>query len=103
MLLNYLDSSPVNVEDIAEATLQHPILSKVMRFTESGWSKEGQQRDHFEPYRKRQAELSVEQDCFLLGQRVIEPTRLREKILENLHAGHQGIARTKALAHSFVW
>ena len=76
MLLNYLDSSPVNAEDIAEVTRQDPILSKVKRFTESGWSKEGQQRDHFEPYRRRQAELSVEQDCLLLGQHVIVPTRL---------------------------
>ncbi len=37
------------------------------------------------------------------GSRIIVPPQGREKILTELHQGHPGMARMKALARSFVW
>ena len=54
------------------------------------------------PHSFWQDELSVENDCILWGVRVV-PTKLRKKVLEELHHGHPGIVRMKALARSYVW
>ena len=35
--------------------------------------------------------------------RVVIPSKLREHVLQELHHGHQGIVRMKALARSYVW
>ena len=37
------------------------------------------------------------------GTRVVVPTKLRERVLEELHQGHSGVVRMKALARSYVW
>lgn len=34
---------------------------------------------------------------------MVIPKALREKVLEEIHADHQGIVRSKAIARSFVW
>ena len=48
-------------------------------------------------------ELSCQDDCLLWGQWVTIPTSLRHKLLEELHQGHVGISRMKALARSYIW
>ena len=48
-------------------------------------------------------ELFVEQDCLLWGLRVNILSRYQNDILEELHIGHQGIARMKELARSYEW
>ena len=47
--------------------------------------------------------MSCQDNCLLLGQRVIIPTPLHRKVLKELHQGHVGISRTKALARSYIW
>ena len=49
------------------------------------------------------SELSTEKDCIMRGARVVIPQSLRPKVLEELHAGHQGIVRTKQIARNYVW
>ena len=34
---------------------------------------------------------------------MVVPTKLRERVLEELHQGHSGVVRMKALARSYVW
>ena len=48
-------------------------------------------------------ELSVDSGCLLWGARVVIPERMREKVLEMMHATHMGISSMKALARSHVW
>lgn len=43
------------------------------------------------------------QDCLMWGQRVIVPPNLRQQVLEDLHTGHPGVVKMKALARSYVW
>ena len=48
--------------------------------------------------------ISCTQDGILLrDQRIIVPVKLRPRIIELAHAGHQGIVKTKALIKSRVW
>ncbi|XP_016303649.1 uncharacterized protein K02A2.6-like [Sinocyclocheilus anshuiensis] len=37
------------------------------------------------------------------GMRVVVPHKLRKRVLEELHTGHPGIVRMKAIARSYVW
>ena len=47
--------------------------------------------------------MSISDDCILWGKCVIVPEQLRAKLLKELHVGHVGMCRMKALARSHVW
>ena len=51
---------------------------------------------------KRQ-ELTTEQGCLMWEMRVVIPQVYQQKVLEELHGGHLGVVRMKALARSHVW
>ncbi|KAF2888969.1 hypothetical protein ILUMI_17204 [Ignelater luminosus] len=54
------------------------------------------------PYFKERHELTVEQNCLLLGNKVVVPKALRNRILELFHEQHLSIVRTKML-RSYCW
>ena len=56
-----------------------------------------------ERYASKQLELSVHDGCVLWGNRVIVPPKGREAVLHELHEGHPGITKMKALARMYVW
>ena len=47
--------------------------------------------------------LSVANGIVLKGQRIVVPVSLRQHVLQDLHASHQGIVRTKARARQVVY
>lgn len=49
------------------------------------------------------SELSVHHGCLVWGSRVVIPARGREFLLSELHEGHPGVKRMKALARSYFW
>lgn len=49
------------------------------------------------------SELSAEQNCIRKGSRVVIPSSLRKRLLQEFHADHQGIVRSKVVARTFVW
>ena len=61
------------------------------------------QKNQFVPYRQREHELSVQNDCLLWGSRVVVPKSGREAVLTMLHDAHPGVTRMKALARGIVW
>ncbi|XP_050709686.1 uncharacterized protein K02A2.6-like [Eriocheir sinensis] len=93
---------PITAKHIAQGIKQDPTLSKVLQALVTG-------RDSLltseecKPYVAVWSELSVEQDCILRGSRIVVPKQLREQVLTELHADHQGIVRAKAVARSYMW
>ncbi|XP_070803581.1 uncharacterized protein, partial [Pituophis catenifer annectens] len=55
------------------------------------------------PGEKTYTTLTMQGGCLLWGDRVVIPSRLKEKVLTLLHEGHPGIVRMKGLARSYVW
>lgn len=55
------------------------------------------------PYLVQRNELTLLQGCVMWGNRVIVPPKLRQHVLEELHTGHLGVVKMKALARSYVW
>ncbi|XP_074039503.1 uncharacterized protein [Leptinotarsa decemlineata] len=88
---------PVTHTEIAKETQADSILMNVYksllegkRITEIG-------------YVGNDLEFSLTHGVILKGSRVVIPTTLRRKILEELHEAHTGIVKMKALARSYVW
>ncbi|XP_041376684.1 uncharacterized protein K02A2.6-like [Gigantopelta aegis] len=96
------DTLPVSHANIQRATRNDPVLSKVHEMVMTGCPEKSPDVD-FDPFFHRRNELTVHQGCLLWGMRVIIPHSSRKKILEELHEGHIGVVKMKALARSHVW
>ena len=99
--IGQIEALPATAIQLKHATQRDSILSRVLRYTKSGWPDNFS--DAFKPYFHRQSELSIEGDCLLWGSRVIIPFSLREQVLQELHHSHFGINRLKSIARSHVW
>lgn len=102
LLLEALEKPPLHAVDISRMTEEDPLLRRVLNLVRKGWPSSGLGKD-FEPFSRRQKELSVHRNCILWGCRVVIPSSARQHILKTLHVSHQGIVLTKALARSYVW
>ena len=89
---------------ISKATERDPILQKVIEKMTKGWPKLRKNvSKEFQPYFDRRFQLSLQRGCILCGTKVIIPTVLREQVLAEIHEGHTGIVRMKAVARMHVW
>ena len=96
-----LDAVPVQSSEIRKAMQSDQILSKVMHSLHHGWPAEVY--GPLIPFWRRRDEMSVEGDCIQWGMRVVVPSKLHNQVLSELHRGHPGIVRMKALARSYGW
>ena len=88
LLMQTLQGSPVTAAQIKAWTDKDPILSRVRNLVLKGWQEMNQ--DSLRPSEQRKNELSIEDGCVLWGCRVVVPSVGRERVLEELHAGHPG-------------
>ena len=96
-----LSSLPVTAKQISRQTNKDSVLSKVMHCVKTGWPEEVD--GELANYHQKRNEITVEDGCLLWGNRVIIPGQLRDQLLEELHEGHQGIVKMKALARIHFW
>jgi len=54
------------------------------------------------PFFNRKLEITIEVGCLMWGIKVI-PSKLRERVLKELHTGRPEIVRMKSLARTLVW
>lgn len=47
--------------------------------------------------------MSVEQGVIMWGHRVVVPSALRTRLLEEVHSTHMGIVKSKAMVRSYFW
>lgn len=76
-------------------------LARVYRYVMEGWP--SQVEEHLTVFFTKRNDLTTEQACVLWGTRVIAAQKMRKAVLKEIHSGHQGIVKTKALARKFVW
>ena len=89
--IGQIEAFPVTATQLKHVTQHDPIVSRVLRYTRSGWPDSFS--DALKPYYHRQSELSIEEGCLLWGSRVIVPFSLREQVLQELHCSHFRINR----------
>ena len=100
--ISLFDKLPVTSANVRCETRKDCILSRVYECIMTGWP----HKCHdpiLQPFYSRRNEYTVHQGCILWGTKVVIPEKLRPLVLEEIHSGHLGIVRMKAVARSFVW
>ena len=104
LLMEHLASTPVSAQQIKRLTDRDPVLSEVKKFVLQGWPlRSDPMSEDLLPFTRRKLELSVQDGCLLWGSRVVVPSPVQVKVMEELHGTHPGISRMKSLARQYVW
>ena len=90
--LQQLESSPVLARDVRRWTEQDLKISRIQYYVHHGWPSKPLM-ESLTPYWERASELFIEEGCLLWGYRVIVPPQGQKRVLEELNAGHPGVAR----------
>ncbi|XP_055542887.1 uncharacterized protein K02A2.6-like [Wyeomyia smithii] len=100
-----ISALPVTSEMIVKETSRDPVLQKVIQHINQGWPQTATQPQDpaIRQFFTRRDSLQIVQDCIMFGDRVVIPARFRKRIIRQLHRGHPGMNRMKALARSFVY
>ena len=101
MQLPLVQALPVQAAEVEAKTRADPILGKLLTYLRRSWLKEPLQV--VKPYGRKWEELSIEGDCITWGIRVCVPEALQQRVLSDLHRGHPGVVKMKALARSYFW
>ncbi|XP_014211950.1 uncharacterized protein K02A2.6-like [Copidosoma floridanum] len=91
----------IDIDIVRNETLKDPVLSQICEFLRQGWP--AKINEQLQPFKNRQLELAIENECILWGHRLVIPMSLQVIILKELHEAHMGIVKMKALARSHVW
>ena len=95
-----LEALPLTSKQLALATSTDSILSKVFRYTQTGWP--SSVPHELKPYFNRKHELTIEGNCVMWYIRVLVPIKYRSKVLNELHQDHPGISQMKVIARSHL-
>ena len=102
--IKHLEALPVSCAEIRKQTRTDPVLAQVFEMVTTGRFPRVKDTDSaLAPFISRKDELTVQQQCLMWGIRVVVPPKLRPKVLSELHSGHPGVVKMKALARSYMW
>ena len=96
------DPLPVTAAQIRMQTSRDLTLASVLQFVKQGWP-ERCPSSELHVYFNRRNELTAHLDCLVWRNRTVIPPKLQPAVLDELHEGHPGIVRMKAIARSYVW
>ncbi|XP_058448854.1 uncharacterized protein K02A2.6-like [Malaya genurostris] len=93
---------PLSFRIVQQSTQFDPITKAVYRYLLDGWPKTVTDAELKRFYARRES-LTTVQGCILFGDRLVIPSPHRKRSLHQLHRGHPGIQRMKAIARSYVY
>ena len=92
---------PITVDNDRIETQRHPVLSQVHEIVTKAWL--SSHVPVLDPFYACRNEITVHSGCWMWGIRVIVPSKRRPQVHEELHQGHLGVVKMKALARSYIW
>ena len=102
--IDLLNFSPAKQAEIRHLTSTDPVMKTLSEIIHGGWPENIKDLPvDVRTYWSFRDELSMQNGIILKGNQVIIPDQLRHNILEQLHASHQGIDKTKKLARECVF
>ncbi|XP_037944411.1 uncharacterized protein K02A2.6-like [Teleopsis dalmanni] len=102
ILHNSLDKLPLTSKMITYETAKDKVLVKILEYVTEGWPSNCNNSE-LKAYFNRKNDICIVDGCLMFGQRIIIPQIFRKRILKEIHRGHQGIGRTKAIARNYVY
>lgn len=99
------DVLPLSFKTVRDSTHTDPVLNKVYRYVQEGWPKAlpASADRELKRFHNQSDSLTTLQGCILFCDRLVVPSHLRKRCLDQLHQGHPGIGRMKAVARSYVY
>ncbi|XP_050072320.1 uncharacterized protein K02A2.6-like [Anopheles maculipalpis] len=94
---------PIRFREVATATGNDVLLRQVYGYIQAGWPRNMAYGADLARFHSRKDALTTVEGCILFGERVVVPAVLQKRCLNQLHQGHPGIQRMKAIARSFVY
>ena len=102
--IDLLNFSPTKQAEIRHLTSTNPVMKTLSEIIHGGWPENIKDLPvDVRTYWSFRDELSMQNGIILKGNQVIIPDQLRHNILEQRHASHQGIDKTKKLARECVF
>ena len=99
ILTRQLERLPIKSQDIAKATAEDNVLSKVCEYIKNGWpARRRNVPKMLYPYFQKRFQLTIHSGCILNCLQVVIPTKLRDTIMTELHETHAGMVKTKSVA-----
>ena len=98
-----LPASAQRLESYKFAQLADPVCSQVIHHCSRGWPSKHKITSQLRQYWMARESLTVTDGILLYNQCTVVPVSLQQDILTKLHAGHQGIRRSRLRAQSSVW
>ncbi|XP_062700588.1 uncharacterized protein K02A2.6-like [Aedes albopictus] len=95
---------PLSFKSVEQETQSDEQLRKVYRYLREGWPEEAKIVDpEIRRLHGRRDSLCTVGKCIMFGECLVIPEKHRQRCLRQLHRGHPGILRMKALARSYVY
>lgn len=91
---------PITVDNVQRKTRRDPVLSQVHEMVSKGWL--SSHVPVLDPCYDRRDEITVHSACLIWDIRVIVPTKDRPQVLVELHQGHPGVVKMKALTRNYI-
>lgn len=98
-----LQRFPVNYNQLIGVYTKDSSMQQLMNLISTNWKSFTSDDRELKQFFNRRESLTISNNIVLFNDRVVIPTELRGKLLEQLHVGHPGIVRMKNLARSFIY
>jgi len=102
-VVEQIPASDNKLRQILHAQQEDVLTGKLKEFVINGWPPKDKLDAELKKYWSVRDELTVHQDLLMRGIRIVIPRKLRQDILEKIHAGHLGITKCRARAQESVW
>ena len=93
-----------DLDQIREETRKDPMLKLLMHYIAEGWPRERKQLPReLHDYWNYREDMSLEDGIATKGHRILIPSTLRRKALQQIHEGHQGVEKCMLKARESVF
>ena len=107
LAVNFLQYSSIEErerDEVLQETSKDKELQSLKHYTSTGWpAKRSQIPVFLHPYWNFRDELTIESGILMKNSKVLVPETLKQKYLEQIHQGHQGIEACRSRAREFVF
>ncbi|XP_055622468.1 uncharacterized protein K02A2.6-like [Toxorhynchites rutilus septentrionalis] len=93
---------PVTHKSLKIATKKDAVLQKVIYYTQGSCPSRCEDVE-VRSFFSRRDSYSVIDDCIMMADRIVVPKSLQKRILKQVHQGHPGIERAKAIARGIAF
>jgi hypothetical protein len=103
VVMQHLPVSESCFHQIAKLQGEDEVCQRIRQYCLNGWPTRQQIESSISPYHTVAAELTIQQDLLMRGNRIVIPATMRREILDQIHVGHQGITKCRERTHQSVW